>query len=175
MKALICTCFVASIFASCKTETSPQAPQGDSTGSNFKFAYTIKHPADNWQPGNLKHVETFLNALKAFEKGDIADCVQYFGDTVKLQFDGLDTLVAHKNLASFFGESRKMYGDLIVKMDDWESVISKDKKTEYVSVWYKQVWTTAGKTDSLDVMNDAQIKDGKIITLSEKVRHFQVK
>ncbi len=34
-------------------------------------------------------------------------------------------------------------------MEDWESVISKDKKEEWVTLWYSQKWEDMkGKTDS---------------------------
>ena len=44
-----------------------------------------------------------------------------------------------------------------VKMNDWESVVSKDKKEEWL-------------TDSADFIDDLQPKDSKIIRLSEYTR-----
>jgi len=44
-------------------------------------------------------------------------------------------------------------------MHDWESVISKDKKEQYVSLWYTQVMEdNKGKTDSLAIMDDVKLK-----------------
>ena len=61
-------------------------------------------------------------------------------------------------------------------MDDWESVISKDKKIEYVSLWYKQIWTDEkGRVDSLECMDDLRMKNGKIVALNEKIRHYPTK
>ena len=56
-------------------------------------------------------------------------------------------------------------------MGDWESVISKDKKEEWVTLWYSQTWEDMnGKTDSLAVIDDLRLKDGKIIRLDEYTR-----
>ena len=60
-----------------------------------------------------------------------------------------------------------------IKMDDWEPVISKDKKDQWVTVWYTQIMKDKkGKIDSLSVIDDAKIINGKIAILDEKVRHF---
>ncbi len=58
-----------------------------------------------------------------------------------------------------------------VKMQDWESVISKDKKQEWVTLWYTQKWEDMkGKKDSADIINDINIKNGKIVRLDEYTR-----
>ncbi len=58
-----------------------------------------------------------------------------------------------------------------IKMDDWESVTSKDKKDEWVTMWYRQRWEdNKGIKDSVDVVNDLKMKDGKIIRLDEYTR-----
>jgi hypothetical protein len=60
-------------------------------------------------------------------------------------------------------------------MNDWESVISADKKDEWVTLWYKQIQTDKkGKTDSLGVVDDAKIVNGKIVLLDEKIQHYPV-
>ena len=58
-------------------------------------------------------------------------------------------------------------------MQDWISVISKDKKSEWVTLWYKEILTDKnGKSDSVNVVDDAKIENGKIVILDEKVQHF---
>lgn len=70
----------------------------------------------------------------------------------------------------------KQEKSMSIKMNDWESVISKDKKTEYVSLWYKEITTDRnGKVDSVECMDDMEIKNGKIVSLNEKQRHYAVK
>jgi hypothetical protein len=63
-----------------------------------------------------------------------------------------------------------------IDMKDWEAVVSKDKKENWVTVWYTQKWTDAkGVADSAELVNDASLKDGKIFKLDEYVRRFKTK
>ena len=58
-------------------------------------------------------------------------------------------------------------------MQDWVSVISKDKEHEWVTLWYKQINTMKdGTVDSLSVIDDLKIKNGKVVILDEKVQKF---
>ena len=61
-------------------------------------------------------------------------------------------------------------------MHDFESVISKDKKEEYVTLWYTEINTDKkGKMDSVAIINDLKISNGKIVSLDEAIRHFPIK
>jgi hypothetical protein len=97
------------------------------------------------------------------------ETMSYFADSVMATFNGFDKMVSRDTLKAMIspttGTSYK------VKMQDWESVISTDKKEEYVSIWYRQYSETAkGVKDSVDVMNDLKMKDGKIIAMDEYMR-----
>jgi len=174
MKQICVAAFAALSLFSCKEDTTKKTG-GDSTGAKMDFAYTIENP-DNWERGDLKHVQTVLAGLKAYETGDIATCAKSFGDTVDLKFDGWEAKLSNDSLKANFTRSRAEYASMTIKMDDWESVISKDGKTEYVSLWYKQIWTDkAGKTDSLEVMDDLKMVGGKAVSLNEKQRHYPAK
>lgn len=134
------------------------------------YAYTIEHP-DNWEWGSKKNTETALNALKGFETGDIAGTMKYWGDSVRLQFDNLDRKVSNDSLKSMFTAWRGNSKEIKIKMEDFESVISKDKEMEYVSLWYKEYITDLkGVMDSVQCMDDVLFKDGKIVMLNEKTR-----
>jgi hypothetical protein len=70
-------------------------------------------------------------------------------------------------------EMAKTMKNLKLKVTDWESVVGKTKKEEWVTVWYIQSWTDAkGKADSIQLVNDMQIKAGKIVQLDEYGRRF---
>jgi hypothetical protein len=117
-----------------------------------------------------------MKALKAFENGDMDGTVAGFADSVEVSFDYFKEKMSNDSLKKFFANQRANYSSLTIKMGDWESVISKDKKTEYVTMWYKQIWTDkAGKTDSLSVIDDCKIVNGKIAELDEKTQHFPAK
>ena len=181
MKKLLIAASVALLVVGCKPATTSTATTDSSASVStsapvtYDYAYTIEHP-DNWSPGDQQHVVTVLKGLKAFENGDIPGAMASFGDSVKIEFDNMEATLSNDSLKAMFTKERGALKDVKIKMDDWESVISKDKKTEYVSLWYKQIWTDQkGKIDSLECMDDLRIKDGKIVSLNEKTRHYAVK
>ena len=54
-------------------------------------------------------------------------------------------------------------------MDDWETVHGKDNHEGWVSLWYKEVWTSKdGKMDSTHNMDDIKIENGKIKVIDSK-------
>ena len=175
MKKLRLLFFTAIAFVSCNnagTETKEAAK--DSTASTpakvMNYPYTIDHP-DNWDMGNPENTMVALSALKAFSSGDVAGGMKYFGDSAQVQFDGLDKTMSNDSLKSMFTAWRNGYKSIDVKMNDWESVISKDKKEEWVTLWYRQKWEDMkDKKDSADFIDDLKIKDGKIIRLDEYTR-----
>jgi hypothetical protein len=76
-------------------------------------------------------------------------------------------------LKSMFGKHRSDIKSMNIQMYDWEPVISKDKKDEYVTIWYKQKWEDMnGKSDSVALINDCKMKNGKIVEISEFTRRF---
>lgn len=163
-------------FSSCNNQPteSKEAMKDSSTATAssaiMNYPYTIEHP-DNWDRGSTANTMIALSALKAFENGNVAESVKYFGDSVRLQFDGLDKTMSADSLREMFTKLRNNMKSMKVKMDDWESVISKDKKDEWVTLWYRQKWEDAkGNKDSADFVDDLKIKDGKIIRLDEYTR-----
>lgn len=151
----------------------------DSTDSlsteKMDYAYTIKNP-DQWEPGSKTNTINVLKSLKAYEMGNVDECVSYFADSVTLKLDDMDSKISNDSLKAFFKQGRAMSKSIKVDMHDWESVKSKVNSDEYVSLWYTQIWEDMkGKTDSLSVMNDLKMANGKIIELDEKTRKFPKK
>jgi hypothetical protein len=146
------------------TVPAPPAPVA------VNYPYTIDHP-DNWDMGSTSNTMVALSALKAFENGNVAESMKYFGDSIHLQFDGLDKKMSADSVKTMFTTWRNGFKTVDVKMEDWESVISKDKTQEWVTLWYSQKWEdTKGKKDSAAYIDDLQIKDGKIVRLDEYTR-----
>ena len=140
------------------------------------YPYTLEEPYRDWQPGDQQHAATAMKALKGYETGDMDACIAGFGDSVEIRFDYYQAKLSNDSLKKFFANQRANYSSMTVKMGDWESVISKDKKTEYVTMWYREIWTDKkGKTDSLAVIDDCKIVNGKIVELDEKIQHFPAK
>ncbi|MBA2561807.1 MAG: hypothetical protein H0V14_02635 [Chitinophagaceae bacterium] len=137
------------------------------------YPYTLDQPYKDWQPGNQIHAVNVMKGLKAYENGDINACVASFGDSVELKFDGYRAKLSNDSLKKMLTKSRGELSAIKVKMGDWESVISKDKKDEYVTLWYKEIQTDKkGKTDSLSIVDDLKIVNGKIVELDQKIQHY---
>lgn len=157
-----------------KTADGP-APAADAKTADVKYdyPYTLEQPYQGWLPGDQQHAVNALKALKAFETGDIAGAGTYFGDSVSLRFDNWEAKLSNDSLKKSFTAQRELFSSMVIKMGDWESVISPDKKSEWVTMWYKQIQTTKdGKTDSLSVVDDCKFVNGKIVEMDEKTRRI---
>ena len=140
------------------------------TATKMNYPYTIEHP-DYWEEGSTANTMIVLNSLKAFQDGNVAEAMKDFGDSIHLQFDALDKKMTKDSVKTMFTTMRNGYKSIDVKMNDWESVVSKDKKEEWVTMWYRQKWEDMkGKKDSADFIDDLQLKNGKIMRLSEYTR-----
>jgi hypothetical protein len=158
------------------TSTTDSTTTTTSESKDLVYPYTLDEPYKDWQPGDKQHAVTVMKSLKAFETGDVDGAMTAFGDSVEIRFDYYHAKLSHDSLKNFLAQQRATYASMNIKMGDWESVISSDKKTEYVTLWYKQVWTdTKGKTDSIAVVDDAKMVNGKIVELDEKIQHYPAK
>lgn len=168
------------IFSCNSKSDNAAATSTDSTkttsSAELTYAYTLDEPYRDWQSGDKQHAVTVMKSLKGYETGDMDATMSGFGDSVDIRFDYFHAKLSNDSLRKFFANQRANYTSMTIKMGDWESVISKDKKSEYVTMWYKQIWTDKkGKTDSLGVIDDAKIMNGKIVELDEKIQHFPAK
>lgn len=140
---------------------------------NLTYPYSLPDPYEDWQPGNKMHAVNVMNSLKAYENGDIDACITAFGDTVALRFDGYRATVSKDSLKTILRNSRAQVASEKIYMDDWESVVSKDGKTEFVTLWYMRVSTTKkGVKDSLTMVDDLKIEHGKIVAIDQKIQHY---
>jgi len=142
------------------------------TASATGYAYTIAHP-DQWEWGSKENIKTALNSLKAYENGNISEALKNYADTVTLQVDGFEGRISKDSMTTLFIEDRSAVKEMKIIMEDFESVKAKDGKSEYVSLWYKQIWKDQdGVIDSIECMDDLAFKNGKIHLFNEKVRRF---
>lgn len=150
--------------------SAPETPTDTSAivvAQPMDYPYKIDKP-DNWDMGSQQNTMNALKALKAWETRNYEESVKYFADSVQLRFDAFEKKLSNDTLKAFFTNDAASFKSATVRMEDWESVISKDKKDEYVTLWYRQyIENNDGKKDSFDVINDIKMKDGKIIGLDE--------
>lgn len=177
MKKLLVLFLGGLVFSSCNNPgSSPnEAAKKDSATNTVNtqkldYPYTIDHP-DNWDIGSQQNTLNVLKSLKAWENKNIDESIKYFADSIHIQFDGIDKTVPNDTLKAMFNQSAATTKSWLIKMQDWESVISRDKNDEYVTLWYRQYRENMkGIKDSVDIINDLKMKDGKIIGLDEYTR-----
>jgi hypothetical protein len=176
MRQTIILLFVAAAFAACnnsdKDTKASDTKVAAATDQKMDYAYTIEHP-DQWDPGNKENTKMVLASLKAYETGNLDAALKDFADSVDIKFDGQEGKMSKDSIKAMFTDSWKHMKAMQIDMNDFESVKSRVTGVEYVSMWYKQKWQDMkGGWDSLSVMDDCKIKDGKITELDEKIRHF---
>jgi hypothetical protein len=176
MKKMVSLCLLVYIGISCNNPDAKETATADSLGAaKTNYAYSIKKP-DNWEIGSSQNTALALSSLKAFEENKIDESLSYFADSVVFKADYIDGKFSKDSLKGIMIFGRNKMTAFKVDMHDFESVISKDKKDEYVTLWYVQTFTDKkGKTDSTAVINDLKISNGKIVELTEATRHFPVK
>lgn len=171
--------FFVTVFALSCTENSSKDAAVESTNASMNnsstkmnYPYTIEQP-DNWEVGSSANTMTALSGLKAWEEGRIDETIQYFADSVMVNFDGISKMMSNDSLRAFFNTGYNNFKNLKIKMNDWESVVSKDKNQEWVTLWYTQYNDSKqGGTDSIAILNDLQLKNGKIVRIDEYTRKF---
>jgi hypothetical protein len=163
------------MLASCNQKTEDAAVKSASTEEKVEYAYTIEKP-DNWLPGSKKNTQIVLQSLKDFETGNIDACAAAYADTCMVKSDMVETLMTRDSLKNWFSGFRSELKEYEVKVSDWESVVSLDGQTEYVSIWFTEKWTDQkGKVDSISAMEDYKMKDGKIVEFDRKTRKLAAK
>lgn len=162
------------LFAACnnkKTKNTDAA--GTSAAAPADMPYTMEKPYRDWQPGDPKNAVTVAKMLKAWETKNVDECASYFADSSLMVFDNYRGKLSMDSLKTFLAGSLADYASVKIKLEDWESVTSGDKSEEWVSVWYTQSWVDKkGVADSVNVIDDAKLENGKITVFSEYLQHF---
>ena len=179
MKKLLVMAFTG-LLLSCGSQTKDASTKEEPKTEpveNLTYAYTLKdRPADNWDRGDQKNVVMVLNSLKAWENNNLDEALKDFADSIRFTMDGFDAKLSKDSTRKMLESMRKDIKSFSIEMEDYETVISKDKKDEWVSLWYKEKWTdNKGVTDSIFYMDDVRIANGKIILIDEKSRKFPKK
>jgi len=177
MKKLILYAGILLIAVACENQTTTVNKTPKKAAINpADYPYKLNEPYKNWQIGDQKNAIMVMKMIKAWETGKVEECASYFADSAKMYFDYYETVLPKDSMVSFIESSQAEYTSIKVEMEDWESVISADQKDEWVTLWYKQTWVDKeGKADSMNVVNDAKVENGKIARIYEYVMHFAPK
>jgi hypothetical protein len=175
MKKFFFLSSAAFMLASCNQKTDDAAVKSASTEEKVEYAYTIEKP-DNWVPGSKKNTQIVLQMIKNYETSNMDAFATAFADTALIKDDMFEETMTNESLKQRFSKFRNDVEEYGIKINDWETVVSLDGKTEYVSVWMTENWTDLnGKMDSISAMEDYKMKDGKIIEFDRKTRKLAAK
>jgi hypothetical protein len=174
--AFFCLAFALTACNNSETKTTEPAATEAAAAADVTLPYTLSTPYKDWAIGSKENVAAAMAGLKAFVDKDYAALAAATGDSILLDFDYYQATLSRDSAMKFFADARNMYNDLVVTMGDYVSVISADKKTEWVTLWYKQNWKDAkGVADSMNVVNDIRMENGKMVQLDEKTSRYQKK
>ena len=176
MKKVITFCVLLYVGVSCNNPSDKSTSATDSVSmEKLVYAYTIKNP-DNWEIGSSKNTALVLSSLKAFENNKLDESLANFADSVVWREQNMDGKFSKDSMKAMLTAAWKQMKSIKIEMRDFESVISKDKKDEWVTLWYNQTTTDMnGKTDSVAVVDDLKIASGKIVELNGYTRSLKPK
>lgn len=179
IKQVLIISAIAFAVAGCNSgdkKTADNADTKTAAAADVKLPLPLERPYRNWQIGSTENVVAAMNGLKAFIDNDFTALAGTVGDTIAVDFDNYQAKMTRDSAISWFKAGRAMYQDLKVNIYDYVSVIAADKSEEWVTLWYKQTWKNdKGVADSLSIINDIQLKNGKMVRLEEKASRYQVK
>jgi hypothetical protein len=153
------------------TETTTKATETE----NVVLPYTVARTPD-WERGSLSNVAIAMNTLKAFVDNDMTGIQQYLADSVEFYTDNIAFKGTRDSLAKFFTMYRNKMDTIDIRMHDYESVKSKTRGEEWVSMWYTETdQVKGGAKDSSMVMDDIKIVNGKVAIIDSKARRLTKK
>lgn len=150
------------------TETAPET-------ENVSLPYTVAKTPD-WERGSLANVALAMNTLKAYVDNNMAGVGQYLADSVEFYADNIALKGTRDSLVKFFTGHREKMDTITIRMQDYESVRSKSRGEEWVSMWYTETGhAKSGTIDSVMVMDDIKIVNGKVAVIDSKGRRLAKK
>ena len=166
--------FLSIVFLSCNNESKPAEAKTDSTAKKetYDYPFTAKYSL-NWQPGDEKNAVMVLNSFKKYIDGDVKGSFDYFADSIEFIADKFHFLGKKDSLMAIMMPMRADAATMSLQPDTWLTAYYPDKGDTWVTIWSTQKWTDKkGKTDSLYLVDDVLIKNGKIAQIDEKQRMF---
>jgi len=176
MKEILVLVFISAAFFGCGSEPKKDEAKTDSTAKKEPLVYpfTAKYSL-NWQPGDEKNAVLALTSFKKYVDGDVKGAFDYFADSIEFIMDKFHFVGKRDSLVAMFTPMRAEMTSMSVQPDTWLTAYYPDKNETWVTVWSTQKWTDKkGKTDSVYLVDDILIKDGKIHEVDEKQREFPV-
>jgi hypothetical protein len=174
-KSLILVLSCAAFFG-CNSGAKDDAKTDDAAKKDsLVYPFTAKYSL-NWQPGDEKNAVFALNSFKKWVDGDVKGAFESFADSVEFIADKFHFMGKKDSLMAMMIPMRAQIASMSVQPDSWLTVYYPDKKDTWVTLWATEKWTDMkGVTDSVYLVDDVLIKDGKIAQIDEKQRMYPPK
>ncbi len=157
---------------------APIEPDANAAQKNAADSQAIAMPypvasEPDWERGRKENVAIAMNTLKAYETNDMNALQQLLADSVTFYADNFSFKGSRDSLVQLMKTHRDEYNNIAINMLDYESVKSKKRGEEWVSLWYTEMQTSKNnKTDSVYVMDDMKIVNGKVAEIDSKARRI---
>ncbi|MBS1918394.1 MAG: hypothetical protein JST87_19165 [Bacteroidetes bacterium] len=174
MKHFLPLIFLCVVIASCNNGTQTSETKTDTTAKKetYTYPFTAKYSL-NWQPGDEKNAVLALTSFKKYIDGDVKGSFDYFADSIEFIADKFYFKGKKDSLMAMMIPMRAAAATMSLEPDTWLTAYYPDKGDTWVTVWSLQKWTDKkGKADSVYLVDDILIKNGKIAQIDEKQREF---
>lgn len=159
----------------CNTPAPEQKAPEKAAINPADYPYTLKDTYKDWQAGDQQNAILVQKMIKAWETKNSEECASYFADSAILSMDYFHGKISNDSILRIVKSGHENMESVTVEMQDWEAVVSADGKDEWVTLWYKQtVVGKDGKSEMMNIVNDAKIENGKIIVFDEYVQHLPI-
>ncbi|MEO6499205.1 MAG: hypothetical protein ABIN95_09340 [Mucilaginibacter sp.] len=167
---LLITLFI--MLAGCGGKTTTGQSDTTAVADTLNYPFKPKYGI-NWVRGDEKNALIVLNSLKKYVDGDVKGALENFADTVVFTTDNFYYKGTRDSLAPILIKGRAEFATVTKEFETWLTIYYPEKKDTWVTLLYTEKWTDkAGKSDSLNYIDDVLLKDGKIVKYQENVRHY---
>lgn len=166
--------FSCLVLFGCSSGPTQEVAKTDSTAKKETYVYpfTAKYSL-NWQMGDEKNAVMVLNSLKKYIDGDVKGCFASFADSIEFIANKFHFAGKKDSLEAMMIPIRAQISSMSVQPDAWITTYYPDKNDTWVTIWSTETTTDKkGKTDSVYIVHDVLVKDGKIVQIDEKQRLF---
>ena len=174
MKIVTLLLFGLGVLVSCKQEEKKVEDANGlslrASGKKLDLPYQLTRIPD-WEIGDDKNIPIAMNVIKCYEVKDFVSIKNYLADTVIFSSSIGDFKGTRNEMTKYLKDIRDKRLEVTIEMNDYETVKSKSRNEEWVSLWYTETVTDrTGKVDSAQVYDDYKIKDGKVALIDSKFR-----
>ncbi|CAN5360975.1 hypothetical protein BH09BAC2_BH09BAC2_22070 [soil metagenome] len=174
MKKLLLVFLPSVILFACTDKNNPKVDGSETKTTTTTTAVNLPYTVDktpDWEKGDDGNIATAMTALRGYESNDMNAMKATFADSIEFYGDNFAFKGTRDSLTNILSGWRNGLDSIHIKMHDYESVKSKGRGEEWVSLWYTQTAKNkAGKIDSTSEMDDLRLVNGKITVIDTKSR-----